>query len=137
MSARRAAGGRARSVRQWVPAVLWGVLILGLSTRPDSFFFPVGPRRGQGGFHLYAEIAVHLVEFCLFALLLIRALRPNGWGASTVRAAALAGVLGLSLLNESLQAVTPTRMFDVADVVVDAAGGLIALAVSRLRSADG
>lgn len=124
---------RPRSARQWVPAILWGVLILGLSTRPESFFFPIAPRRGQGGLRLYVEIAVHLVQFCLFALLLLRPLRANGWGESTVRGAALAGVLGLSLLNESLQAFTPTRMFDMADVVVDATGGLIALAVARLR----
>jgi hypothetical protein len=128
---------RARSARQWVPAILWGVLILGLSTRPDSFFFPAAPGRGHGGLRLYLEIAVHLVQFGVFALLLLRPLRANGWGESTVRAAALAGAVGLSLLNESLQALTPTRMFDVTDVVVDATGGLIASALSRLRWVGG
>jgi VanZ family protein len=120
-----------------VPAILWGVLILGLSTRPDSFFFPVAPGRGPGGFRLYLEIAVHLAQFCVFALLLLRPLRAHGWGGFTARAAALAGAVGLSLLNESLQALTPTRMFDVTDVVVDATGGLIASALSRLRWAGG
>jgi VanZ like family len=126
---------RAESARRWAPAILWGVLILGLSTRPDSFFLPVAPGRGAGGLRVYLEIAVHLAQFCVFAVLLLRPLRANGWGEFTARAAALAGVVGLSLLNESLQALTPTRMFDVADVVMDATGGLLASAVSRPRSA--
>ena len=111
---------------RWLPAVVWALLILGLSTRQDAFF-PLGPpgAREDRMFHFYLEIAVHLVQFFVFFLLVARALCSGPWRRGAALAAALGAVLALSVLNELIQAFTPTRMFDAWDMTIDTAGGLL------------
>lgn len=120
---------------RWFPSVMWGVLILLLSTRPETFFFGAA----QGGqyrvIHYYVEIAVHLVEFCVFFLLVVWSLRTQERPSVAVIGRAFGAVLVLSLLNESIQAFTPTRMFDVRDMTVDALGGAIGMLLCRSRTA--
>lgn len=121
---------------RWLPAALWGVLILSLSTQPETFFPFAASEGGQYRvIHYYLEIAVHLVEFCVFFLLVACPLRSQErpWVAVIWRA--FGAVLILSLLNESIQTFTPTRMFDVWDMTVDALGGTVgALLVSLMDS---
>lgn len=83
------------------------------STRPETFFFP-GTHDGYYRFlHYYLEIAIHLVEFCIFVVLRVWPLHTWERPRVTLLGVAFGAVLVLSLVNESIQAFTPTRMFDV------------------------
>lgn len=118
---------------RWLPSAMWGALILLLSTRPETFFYSAS----QGGqyrvIHYYLEIAVHLVEFCIFFLLVAWPLRSQERPWIAVIWRAFGAVLVFSLLNESIQTFTPTRMFDVGDMTVDALGGAIGVLLVPLR----
>lgn len=120
---------------RWLPPAIWGALILALSTRPDTFFFSESRGKQYRLIHYYLEIAVHLVEFGVFSLLVVRPLRSWALPKVAVLGSAFGATLVLSLLNESIQAFTPTRMFDVWDMTVDALGGAIGvvLVVARDR----
>ncbi|MGB4782761.1 VanZ family protein [Candidatus Methylomirabilis sp.] len=121
---------------RWLPSALWGALILLLSTRPETFFFAAAQSTHYRVIHYYLEITVHLVEFCVFFLLVAWSLRfqVRPWGAVIGRA--FGAVLILSLLNESIQAYTPTRMFDVGDMTVDALGGAVGVLLCRSQTAN-
>jgi VanZ family protein len=91
------------------------------------------PRTPQGRrLHYYLELLVHVVQFSVFFLLVLRALRAELPSRARVLGYAFAAVLLMSLLNESVQTLTPTRMFDVADMAMDALGGLVGLGLARL-----
>jgi hypothetical protein len=107
----------------YLPAALWAALILVLSTRSGAFFDPVAPVREDGNIRLAAEILVHLVQFAVFFVLVRGALRRQGLSAFVAGGTGLAAVVTLSLLNESVQACTVTRMFDVFDIAVDVTAG--------------
>jgi VanZ family protein len=120
-----------RGIGNWLAPVLWGVLILSLSTLPEMYFG--APRTPQGRrLHYYLELLVHVVQFSVFFLLVLRALRAELPSRARVLGYAFAAVLLMSLLNESVQTLTPTRMFDVADMAMDALGGLVGLGLARL-----
>jgi VanZ family protein len=111
---------------RWLPPVGWAVLILSLSTLPEVFFGT--PRTSEGRrLHFYLEVMVHIVQFCVFFLLMIPALRSARRTRASVLGGALAAVLLLSLVNECLQTLTPTRTFDLADMAMDTLGGLLGL----------
>ena len=107
----------------FVPAGLWAALILALSTRSGAFFDPVAPAQDAGDVRLAAEVLVHFVQFAVFFVLVRKALRWQGASAFGAACAALAAVVTLSLLNESVQACTVTRMFDAFDIAVDVTAG--------------
>jgi hypothetical protein len=106
-----------------VPAGVWAALILALSTRPGAFFDPVAPARTDGSMRLAVEILVHMVQFSVFFLLLRWALTRRRQPAIVASCLALIAVIGLSLLNESVQTFTVTRMFDAFDIAVDVTAG--------------
>jgi hypothetical protein len=106
----------------FVPAGVWAALILALSTRSGAFFDPVAPARSDGSVRLALEILVHVVQFAVFFLLLRGALARH-LSAIVASGLALVAVIGLSLLNESVQAFTVTRMFDAFDIAVDVTAG--------------
>jgi len=110
-------------VMAFVPAGVWAALILALSTRSGAFFDPVAPARNDGSVRLALEILVHVVQFSVFFLLLRWALARRGGSAIAASCMALAAVIGLSLLNETVQAFTVTRMFDGFDIAVDVTAG--------------
>lgn len=123
---------------RWLPSATWAVLILLFSAQPETFFFPGSHGRHYRFLHYYLEIAVHLVEFCFFFVLVVWPLRSWGRPRVALLGVAFGAVLVLSLINESIQAFTPTRMFDVWDMIVDALGGAIgALLVVGRDSAEG
>lgn len=117
---------------RWLPATLWGALVLLLSAQPETFFFPAAQGPQYRWIHYGMEMAVHVLEFCVFFLLVVWPLRAKKRLGVSIIAYAYGAVLVLSLLNESIQSFTPTRMFDVGDMSVDAIGGgvgaLLALA---------
>jgi hypothetical protein len=133
-------GRRARVERpswlDFVPAGLWAALILALSTRSGAFFDPVAPARDEGELRLALEILVHVVQFSVFFLLLRWALGRRALSAWAAASASLMAVVVLSVLNESVQAFTVTRMFDVFDIAVDVtAGAAMALATTAAHLA--
>jgi hypothetical protein len=118
----------------FVPAVLWAGLVLALSTRPGVFFESVTPMPGDGTAKLALEILVHVVQFAVFFVLVRWPLTRRHVPAVAAAGLALAAVAGLSLTNESVQAFTVTRMFDVFDIAVDvSAGTTMALATIAPR----
>lgn len=130
-------GGRAwrQALTRWLPPALWALLILSLSTLPEMFFGK--PQTGEGRrLHYYLEMVVHISQFCVFFLLMIRALRGAGRSRATVVVAAFVAVLVLSLTNESVQTLTPTRTFDLTDMVMDAVGGFVGLGLVLSRKAS-
>jgi hypothetical protein len=119
------AGARRVGRREWldfVPASLWAALILALSTRPGEFFEPLSPA-GSGLEKLVIEIVVHATQFSVFFLLVRWALGRQRVPAFAAAPLALTAVVGLSLLNESVQAFTVSRMFDAFDMAVDVTAG--------------
>ncbi len=121
---------------RWFPSALWGALILLLSTRSETFFFAAAQSAHYRVIHYYLEIIVHLVEFCVFFLLVAWALHSAETPWAAVIGRAFGAVLVLSLLNESIQAYTPTRMFDVGDMTVDVLGGAIGVLLCRSQTAN-
>jgi hypothetical protein len=108
----------------FVPAGLWAGVILALSTRSEAFFEPVARVPHGAGLRIAMEILVHIVQFSVFFFLAQWALSRRSLSAWSAQALALSGVIALSLLNESVQAYTPTRMFDVFDITVDITAGM-------------
>jgi VanZ family protein len=125
------------AIRRWLPPVLWASLILSVSLLPDSFFYFGVPRtREARRVHYYFEAAVHIFQFCVFFMLVNRPLRSAHRSRAGALVGALAAVLLLSLTNESVQALTPTRMFDLGDMAMDALGGLVGLGLAMVRDAS-
>src|SRR5262245_55143276 len=103
------------TLARWLPPVCWAALILSLSTLPEAVFGT--PQTSQGyRIHYYLEVVVHVGQFGIFFLLMLRALQSEHRSSAAIRAIALCAVVLLSLTNESLQTLTPTRMFDLADM---------------------
>jgi VanZ family protein len=81
------------------------------------------------------EERVHFLQYGLMGLLGRRALaEPAGERDAALRAIALAFALGsvLGLLDEVLQGIVPSRVFDWRDVALNAAATAIALALDEL-----
>jgi hypothetical protein len=127
--------GRRQAWLDFVPAGVWAALILALSTRPGEFFDPVAPVHPGGSFRLLMEMLVHFTQFAVFFALTRWALGRRTVPPFVTVLGPLAAVVGLSLLNESVQAVTTiTRMFDVWDIAVDVtAGTTMALATAAAQ----
>jgi hypothetical protein len=119
----RARRGERPAWLEFVPAGVWAALILALSTRSEVFFDPVAPARTSGDLRLAAEITVHFVQVAVFFVLIRWALGRRGRSPLAAMGLSLGGVVLLSLLNESVQAFTVTRMFDVFDIAVDVTAG--------------
>jgi VanZ family protein len=128
-------GERGARAIQWLPPFLWGALVLSLSLLPDAFFYFGVPRsRDARRVHYYFEVVVHVVQCSVFFLLMTRPLHSTLRSRAHALIGAFTSVLLLSVLNESVQAFTPTRMFDVQDMAFDALGGLVGLCLTQLRS---
>jgi VanZ family protein len=120
------------ALSRWLPAVLWGLLILALSTLPELYLGV--PKTGTARrLHYYLELVVHVFQFCVFFLLVLRALRSPGRSQVAALGLAFGAVLFLSLTNESVQTLVPTRMFDPSDMAMDAVGGLVGLGLVVVR----
>lgn len=131
---RKPSGGRGPGAIQWLPPFLWGALVLSLSLLPDAFFYFGVPRtRDARRVHYYFEVVVHVVQCSVFFLLMTRPLRSTTRSRAHALIGAFTSVLLLSLMNESVQAFTPTRMFDFQDMAFDALGGTVGLCLTLVR----
>jgi VanZ family protein len=109
-------------------------LVLSLSLLPDAFFYFGVPRtRDARRVHYYFEVVVHVVQCSVFFLLMTRPLRSTTRSRAHALIGAFASVLLLSLMNESVQAFAPTRMFDFQDMAFDAMGGAVGLCLTLVR----
>lgn len=115
--------------RYQLPAILWGVCIFIASSIPTG-------RDHWWLLHRYDKL-VHGVIFCVFGLLVYRALHrgpaPSMFSYKRVWMM-LAIVIGYGIFDELHQAYTPGRSVDGKDLLADVAGGVLAggiLAVSN------
>ena len=83
------------------------------------------------------EERTHLIEYGVVALLIHAALTERADGGGRVPAPALFAVLGTALvgvLDELIQGVLPSRVFDPRDIVFNVLAGLLAVvAIVALR----
>jgi VanZ family protein len=103
----------------WLPIVAWAGLIFTLSSIPDL-------GTGLGDWDLVLRKLAHAAEFAVLGVLLLRALeRPA--------AAFLLGT-AYAVSDEIHQAFVPGRLGSPLDVVIDAAGVAVGIALTlRLR----
>jgi VanZ family protein len=119
-----------RFLSSWLPVILWAALIL--SAANDQFsdeqtagwldrLFGSAPRI----VNVTVRKGGHVVAYAVLALL--------AWRARPRLVAAMLIVLAVAITDESMQAMTYTREGSPYDVLLDACGGLLALALSRSR----
>ena len=120
-----------KSIR-WLPVILMTLLIFWLSSRPYTAYFAEPEGASYRLFQRYLQYPAHLSEYAVLTLLWIWTL--SGHVASRKRAAWLAfGVVLVSaLVDESIQRFVPTRNFALRDLLVDSAGGVVAVMAFRL-----
>jgi len=123
-------------LRDWGPAIIWGVAISIFSTdlfsaaNTSRFLFPLLQWLMPGASlhtllaaHEVIRKTAHVVEYFLLALLVFRGFRGSGrgwhfsWAFSTV-----AVVVAYSALDEVHQTFVPTRKGSVRDVLIDTMG---------------
>ena len=126
----------------WLAVGLWAGLILLASTRYLSFektarpfvelshrLFPKAPVRRLSSWHLYGRKLAHWVGYFVLTLLVAGALEhqlprvARHWQL----ALALLSTTLFAAIDEMHQAYVPTRVGSLADVAIDACGGLCAI----------
>jgi VanZ family protein len=111
-----------RSLRLWLPVLLWAALIFALSSLP-------GLNTGLGSWDLVLRKLAHTGEYAVLAALLARAL-----GSSWL---ALAAATAYAVTDEIHQYFVRGRVGAARDVAIDAAGAIVGLiAYSWLRRRD-
>jgi VanZ family protein len=128
-------------VWRWAPALLWILVVSGLSSEAFSaeetgalllpllqWLFPGLTGAGLEALHFALRKAGHVTEFAVLALFWYRALAwgRRGWQG---RAAAVSALLvaGFAAVDEGHQAFTVTRTASVVDVGWDVLGALLGL----------
>lgn len=132
--------------RRWTVALGWMGVILALSTETFSFrttlslveavlvrVMPAEAATDAARMNAQARTGAHVLEYAVLAMLLVRALttgrRGGGRGAGRAVAIALAVCIAWAVVDEGLQARAPARRGTVTDVALDAAGGVLGIAV--------
>ncbi|MBI4224149.1 MAG: VanZ family protein [Deltaproteobacteria bacterium] len=83
-----------------------------------------------------AEERVHLLEFTLLGLLLLKACRLSFQGNIPYLLALLLA-MGTGWCDELWQAFLPGRVYDIQDVLNNAGGGVLGVALARIRYSYG
>ena len=120
-----------RQLSAWFPVALATLFIFSLSSQPYTTLFKDVPEASQYLFQRYLQYPAHLVVYGALTLLWIRALRSHPLTMPGVRRTALVSVLVTAVLEELVQFYTPTRTFALRDLLMDGAGGALAVAVSH------
>jgi len=134
---------------QWLPPVMWAVLILGFSSEAFAasqtsriivpilkWLLPSASEETIGLLHAVIRKMAHLVEYAIFAALLLRSFRYGSnrewnwrWAAGTLLIA-----LACAAADEYRQSLTLSRTGSAFDVLVDGAGAVTAIALISLPS---
>jgi VanZ family protein len=129
----------------WVPPVVWMAVIFLLSSDLGSadhtkgvlipllrWLAPWATPAALEALHGLARKAAHVSEYAMLAALWFRAFRRGrAAGAAASSWLALGISLGWAVLDEWHQSTLPTRTGSAADVALDGAGAVAALAVAR------
>jgi len=108
-------------LRLWAPVVIWAAVIFAFSSVPDL-------GTGLGTWDLVLRKAAHAVEFAVLGALLLRAL------GSERAALALAFGIAYAASDELHQLFVPGRRGSVLDVLIDAVGVALGVALWRRLS---
>lgn len=106
-------------VRYWLPVLGYLALVQFVGARPDFQVPPLFPN---------VDKLVHVIEYLILGVLLVRAVRGGLTGPLPLQAALIAVGLGLCVgaSDEFVQSFVPNRMSSVNDLLADATGLLFA-----------
>jgi VanZ family protein len=135
-----------RWIARWWPALLWAVLISTFSTgnftdeKTASVIIPILhwllPKASHHALlvlHHIIRKSAHFVEYFIFSLLILRAIRAGRRDTRLTWAlAAIIIVAGYAALDEFHQSFVPGRTPAVSDVLLDTTGGTAAQAIAGL-----
>ena len=133
------------NVSTWLPLALWVGVIQGFASDPFAaahtsrfigplllWLFPDADPETLDFLHFAIRKSCHVVEYGILALLAWRALgRSFALRCRQQALWSLALVVAVAIVDESRQAASDLRGGAVSDVVLDLAGGLVALAGTR------
>jgi VanZ family protein len=130
----------------WLPPLLWTAVVLSFSSDDFSaartgsvispllaWLFPSITPHTVDVIHALIRKAAHLTEYAILAALWVRAFHRSGAVRPPASAwLALAVAVVCAIVDESHQAMVPSRGPSAADVLLDSAGALLAIVPSRL-----
>ncbi|MGD0963032.1 MAG: VanZ family protein [Candidatus Acidiferrales bacterium] len=133
-------------ITRWWPALVWAALISCFSTsaftdeKTSSVIVPILhwllPRASHNtllAVHHVIRKAAHFVEYFIFSLLILRAIRAGRRDTRLVWAlAAILIVAGYACFDEFHQSFVPGRTSRISDVLLDTTGGTAAQAIAGL-----
>ena len=124
----------------WVPSLIWTALVLGFSSGDFSaektgsllgplliWLFPWITPSQINVIHFFVRKAAHLTEYGILALLWFRTVTNAGLRVPTGALLALAISVASAIVDETHQAMVPSRTSSAADVLLDSIGATIAL----------
>jgi VanZ family protein len=131
---------------RWWPALLWAALISFFSTgtftsdNTESVFIPILhwllPKASHATLliiHHYIRKSAHFIEYFVFSLLILRAIRGGRHKMRLAWALAAIGIVaGYAALDEFHQSFVPDRTPAISDVLLDTSGGTAAQAIAGL-----
>ena len=140
--------GAGNRLKQWLPAILWAIVISLASTDTFSashtssviipalhWLFPSASPEALELMHHYIRKSAHFTEYFIFSVILFRSLRDDekGW---RLRWAiwALAIAAGYSALDEFHQSFVPSRTASPWDSLLDTTGAAAAQVFAGLWS---
>jgi VanZ family protein len=130
----------------WWPALLWAVVISGLSTQGFSsehtghyivpflhWLLPSASPETLELLHHAIRKCAHFTEYFILSLLIFRGIRAGekGWHLRWALATVLI-VFGYAALDEFHQSFVPGRQAAFTDVLIDASGGIAAQLIASL-----
>jgi VanZ family protein len=124
----------------WVPSLIWTALVLGFSSGDFSaentgsllgplliWLFPWITPSQINVIHFFVRKAAHLTEYGILALLWFRTVTYAGLRVPTGALLALAISVASAIVDETHQAMVPSRTSSAADVLLDSIGATMAL----------
>jgi VanZ family protein len=127
-------------VKKWLPVIVWAAMVSGFSMQPFAsehtsrfiipvlhWLFPHSSPYTLELMHHYIRKTMHLAEYFILSLLILRGIRGGrretrlAWAAIT-----LVCVAAYAALDEYHQSFVPGRTAAVGDVLIDTTGGALA-----------
>jgi VanZ family protein len=129
----------------WAPPIVWTAVVLVMSSASFNAYntgavlqplltwlVPWLTAEHLRLLHGLVRKAAHLTEYAILAALWFRAFTRTATSPTTAAWLALAVSVACAVVDETHQALVPTRTGSAGDVMIDAVGALAALAAARL-----